>query len=334
MPRKKNPSKTYGQKIIHLFAEMLFSNEKRSLSELAKMLDCSKQTVSRIIDDITLAYSIQIEVSFQGQQKYFRVKRPKSVLPVNLSESELSILQMCHAFTEHLLGKQLFDQAARAIEKNKSQLPESSIISSKHFANKIPGNIDYAGYHQIILDLISAMEARKVCRVRYKKISVSKAKSFYIKPLKIFSHKDTIYLHAKMAMYPGGRYKEPQFDPLLAIHRIEGLEITNTSYEFPDNYNFEKAFNQHFGVMNEGVQKVTIEFSGWAAGYVSERNWSTDQEIINKKDGNVILTFTTSSEPELITWILSFGNEAKVLEPARLIKEIKKNITAMQAIYE
>ena len=28
MPRKKNPSKAYGQKIIQLFAEMLFSNEK------------------------------------------------------------------------------------------------------------------------------------------------------------------------------------------------------------------------------------------------------------------------------------------------------------------
>ncbi len=334
MPRKKNASKTYGQKIIYLFAKMLFSNEKRSLSELAQMLDCSKQTVLRIIDDITLSYSVQIEESFRGKQKYFRIKRPKTVLPINFSKSELSTLQMCHAFTKHLLGQQLFEEAARAIEKNKSQLSESSIISSKHFASIIPGNIDYTAHHQIILDLISAMEDKKVCKVRYKNISVSKTKSFYIKPLKIFSHKDTIYLHAKMAMFPGRPYKEPQFDPLLAIHRIEDLEITDTSYEFPDNYNFEKAFNQHFGVMNEDNLKVTIEFTGWAAGYVSERNWSMDQEIINKKDGNVILTFTTSSEAELITWILSFGSEAKVLEPSRLIKEIKENITAMQSVYE
>jgi len=76
---------------------------------------------------------------------------------------------------------------------------------------------------------------------------VSKAKSFYIKPLKIFSHKDTIYL-------------------------------------------------------------------------------STCK--------NVILTFTASSEPELITWILSFGSEAKILEPEWFIEEIKENITAMQSVYE
>jgi len=74
MPRKKNSSKTYGQKVIHLFAEMLFSNEKRSLSELIQMLDCSKQTVSRIIDDITLAYSIQIEESSKENKNILALK--------------------------------------------------------------------------------------------------------------------------------------------------------------------------------------------------------------------------------------------------------------------
>ncbi|MDA3789149.1 MAG: WYL domain-containing protein [Desulfobacula sp.] len=47
-----------------------------------------------------------------------------------------------------------------------------------------------------------------------------------------------------------------------------------------------------------------------------------------------ISIFTTSSESELITWILSFGNEAKVLKPVRLIGEVKENIKSMQSIYE
>ena len=178
------------------------------------------------------------------------------------------------------------------------------------------------------------MEAKKVCKVRYKNISVSKAKSFYIKPLKIFSHKDTIYLHAKMAMFPGKLYKEPKFDPLLAVHRIEALDVTDTHYEFPVNYDFEKIFNRHFGIIEEKKFQVNIEFSDWAAGYVTERIWSPDQTITDKEDGKVVLKFTTSSEPEIISWILSFGREAKVIEPIRLVQKVKKNISAMQSIYK
>ncbi|NDY73090.1 hypothetical protein DO021_15515 [Desulfobacter hydrogenophilus] len=334
MPKKRNSSKTYGQKIISLFAHMMFTGKKRSLSELAQMLDCSKQTVLRLIDDITLSYSVKIEESYHGRQKYFRIERPKTILPVNLSETELGVLQMCHAFAKHLLGKQLFNEATTAIEKSRSQLPPKCNPSSKHFASIIPGSIDYTEYHQIILDLISAMEDRQICKIKYKSISESKAKLFYIKPLKIFSHKDTMYLHAKMAIFPGRPYKEPEFDPLLAVHRIEAIEETDTHYEFPGDYNFEKAFNQHFGVIQGKAFQVTVEFSGWAADYVAERIWSPDQSITHTEDGKIVLMFTSSSEPEIISWVLSFGVEVKVLQPILLAEKIKKNISDMQLIYK
>lgn len=330
MPKKTDPDRTYGQNIIALFAKLLFSNEKHSLIDLSRMLNCSKQSVMRMVDDITSFYDVPLTESYEGKRKYYEIKKSHGAAPlVNISESELHVLQMCRAFTEQLLGRQLFDEASRALLKSQALLPDGKTVSSKHFASFIPGSIDYTAQHEIIRSLIKAMDEKKVCKITYKSIMAQKAKTFYIKPLKIFSHKDTIYLHARMAKYPGKLYKEPRYDPLLAIQRIKNIEITDTFFEFPANYDFEKIFNENFGVIKEKAFEVTIELSGYAAQYAGERTWSADQKITSRKDGKIKLTFTASSTPELFAWILSFGAEAKILKPDFLVEEVQSRIKKM-----
>jgi len=334
MPEKRDFYSSYGQKIISLFAKLLFSRQRHSLIELSRMLHCSKQTVLRLVDDIKMAYGVDIEESVENRRKYYRLKRRVGVDPtLNLTESEISILQMCRAFTEHLLGRQLFDEAAQALLKSQAHLPEKQRVDSRHFASFIPGTIDYTGHHQTIRRLIKAMDEKKICKITYKRIMADRAKTFFIKPLKIFSQKDTVYLHARMAGYPGKPYKEPDFDPLLAIHRIKNLELTERSFEFPKDYDFEKFFNQNFGVIKEEDFKVEMEFTGYATEYVAERIWSPDQKLIKKKDGTAKLKFSASSEPELISWVLSFGDEAKVVKPNWLIDKIKQIVISIQREY-
>jgi len=247
MPEKRDSYSSYGQKIISLFAKLLFSRQRHSLIELSRMLHCSKQTVLRLVDDIKMAYGVDIEESIESRKKYYRLKRRVGVDPtLNLTESEISILQMCRAFTEHLLGRRLFEEAAQALLKSQAHLPEKQRVDSRHFASFIPGSIDYTGHHQTIRLLIKAMDEKKICKTAYKRIMADRAKTFFIKPLKIFSQKDTIYLHARMAIYLGKPYKEPDFDPLLAIHRIKNLELTERSFEFPKDYDLEKFLNTDF----------------------------------------------------------------------------------------
>ncbi|MCK5202567.1 MAG: WYL domain-containing protein, partial [Desulfobacterales bacterium] len=153
----------------------------------------------------------------------------------------------------------------------------------------------------------------------------SRAKTFYIKPLKIFSHKDSVYVHAHLARPPGKPYSEPEYNPLLAIHRIKKVELSDRRYEFPKNYDFEKTFKQNFGVIKEDAFKVEVEFTGWAARYVAERIWSPDQKI-QKKNGNTKLTFSASSEPELVSWVLSFGDEAKLIQPPWVKEKLRNSL--------
>ena len=176
------------------------------------------------------------------------------------------------------------------------------------------------------------MNEHRICKVTYKSILESKVKIFYIKPLKIFSHKDSVYLHAQLARAPGKTYVAPKFDPLLAIHRIKKIETTERYFVAPKNYDFDKVFKQNFGVIKEKAIKVEVEFNGYFAKYVAERIWSPGQSI-RKKNGKTILKFNASSKPELLSWVLSFGEEAKVIKPEWLIKDVKKKTQKIQHRY-
>ena len=144
---------------------------------------------------------------------------------------------------------------------------------------------------------------------------------------------DAIYLHAQKAKEPGKPYRAPKYDPLLAVHRMKAVDMTDVKFQ-PDKFDFEKAFNQQFGLIKDKAFEVEAAFTGWAASYVAERIWSPDQEILKKGKNKIILKFTASSEPELISWLLSFGEEATLIKPQSLVKELEATIARMTACYK
>ncbi|MEE9912020.1 MAG: WYL domain-containing protein [Deltaproteobacteria bacterium] len=333
MPAKHDLYKSYGEKLISLFIRLLFSGECHSLTELANTLNCSKQTVLRLIDNIRKSYGIAIEETKQGNRSFFRIKK-LAALPgtVPLTEAELQSLQLCKAFTQHLVGKKLYAEATQAILKSKTALAGNQQMGECHFAAFRPGTIDYTPHHQIIHTLIDAMEKQKVCKLTYQAIESPRPKTFYIKPLKLFSYHDAIYLHAQKAKEPGKPYRPPKFDPLLAVHRMKSVAMTDVTFQ-PEKFDFEKTFNQHFGIIKDEAFEVEVAFTGWAAAYVTERRWSQNQEIIQKGKGRIILKLMTSSKPELIGWLLSLGEEAKLLKPDWLVKEMETKIRALADCY-
>ncbi|MBC2704287.1 WYL domain-containing protein [Desulfobacula sp.] len=335
MTKKIKPDKDHGQKVIELFFKLYFSPYEYSLTELSRELGCSKQTIGRIVDKINSSTEgIKIEDFIKDRRRIFKIKKEKiPAKEMNLSQSEYGILQMCCAFTKHLIGKEIFDQALNALGKSQILIKNRETVSAKHFGAFTPGTIDYSGHQGIIKDVIIAMENSKVCKITYKSILNQEPKIFYIKPLKLFSKDDIIYLHAQMAKAPGKVYKAPKFDPLLVIHRIEALEITETPFKFPDNFDFEKSFNRTFGVIKEDSFQARVEFTGYAAKHVKERIWSHDQIIKGKKGDKVELTFTATSYIETLSWILSYGHEARVLEPDWFVEEMQGEINKIYESY-
>jgi len=334
MAGKRDLYRSYGQKLMSLFVRLMFTGERHSLTDLSRSMDCSKQTIIRLMNDIRMAYGVEVEESTEGNRKYYRIRRKANALPASpITEQELRTLQMCRDFTEHLLGKPLYEEATRALLKSRSLLPEGDKVFACHFTAFRSGTINYTSRDQVIHLLVEAMNKKVICRLAYRALGGKSVKAFYIKPLKLFSYRDTVYLHAQLARTPGKSYRSPKFDPLLTVHRIETVELTDRNFTPPENFDFEKIFNRSFGIMKDENFTADVEFTGWAASYVAERTWSSDQEIKKTGNNSILLSFSAASETELIAWVLSFGVEAILIKPAWLVKEMKANILNLAKRY-
>ena len=67
-----------------------------------------------------------------------------------------------------------------------------------------------------------------------------------------------------------------------------------------------------------------------ARSIIREDIWADNQTIeIDKKEGAVKLVFTTSQWIPVLRWMLSFGENARPLEPDWFVEEWKTNIIKM-----
>lgn len=329
MPTKQQPDATYGEKLITLFARLLFSGEWVTLTQLAHELGCSKQTVLRLIRDIEAGYSVPVETDLQGQRRLYRIPRRVPHKPAAmLTHDELESLLMCRAFTEHLLGSDRFDLATRAIEKTTQLVADDELhaVSSADFGVFRPGSIDYRPFHGHLRTLTEAMQEQRVCKIRYRKLDTPAPEILHIKPLKIFAWRETIYVHTREAHTPAATTKRRDYDPLLALQRFEAVEMTEVPFRKPRNYDFEKIFNRHFGLIRGKPFKVIAEFTGWAADYVAERQWSPKQTITRKPDGHLRLEFDAVSLPEVVTWVIGFADLCRPLQPRALLAAIQERV--------
>lgn len=325
MQKKKAPDRSYGEKLIALFAKLLFTGRAYSLTELARRLACSKQTVLRLIDDITLAYDVPLRDEMRGNRKYVWIERrpeDESLEPAALlSATEHRTLQMCRAFTEHLLGADSFAEVERALEKSGHHLPPGVEGGEAVFGVVRSGVIDYSAHENVLRVLLAGLDERRVCEIDYQALSAPEPKTFRIKPLKVFAHRETVYVHARKAKMPGKPYKTPKYDPLLALQRFRGARLTDLKFRRPAGYDFEKVMNQGFGVWNQRKFRVELELTGWAAAYARERVWSPDQGIEDLGEGKIRLGFWATSEPEVVSLVLGFGGEVSAVAPKRILGE-------------
>ncbi len=339
MQKKLNPDRSRGQNLISLFARLFFSGRKYSLIELADSLECSKQTVITLINELETLNWLNLDQSMQSGRRYYQVKRALvSKNRIALTDEEMDTLIMCRAFTGHLLGRDQFDAAMSALHKSSQLLLDTPENDDKNEARIYgvyrPGAIDYTPFQPQWQTLLQAMEKSLVCEISYKKVLDKRPKKSRIKPLKIFSHRETVYVHARYAKEPGKLFKAAHYDPLLALHRIQKVTLTDTPFSKPEDYDFEKTFNEHFGVIKQKKFAVKAELTGWAAGYTAERKLSPDQKITRRKGGKVIIEFSATSEPEVLNWVLGLGNEAKLVAPAGLVDQLRELVADLTQLYK
>jgi predicted DNA-binding transcriptional regulator YafY len=110
--------------------------------------------------------------------------------------------------------------------------------------------------------------------------------------------------------------------------------LREEKFTIPSSFDFRQITGSRFGVHWGGAkEQVKIRFSPKAGPYVKERTWHPSQEITDNADGSVVLSLTVDHSLELKRWVLSWGREARVTEPEKLVLELQEEIKNMSRGY-
>ena len=148
-----------------------------------------------------------------------------------------------------------------------------------------------------------------------------------IMPFQLVFDSGSMYLYAASS---NPRVPGPRLYKLSKMHNVQ--VITSKTFDLPANFRFREAFEEgRFGAFQyDEAYEFKLEFSGEARSTVRECVWSDNQKIEeNQQADTTTISFTSSQWIPIFRWLLSFGENARPLEPDWLVDQWKESIEKM-----
>lgn len=312
MPRKLDEDYTYGAKLLKLFRRLMLDGRKHYQVELAEWLNCSKQTVIRLIAEIEAEIGISLESGLEGHKKWYRI-HSISRSRFGLELEELRYLSICRDLATPYLSAQAKQRVDESIF-NMSMLLADPAYANREEAQRpqyqffSKGRIDYTPHHEQLELLVEAKTQKLACLIRYKAAGREEPRDHRFAVDQIVTMNNAIYV---LGAILSDDFRAVRHFSHLAIHRIIDVTLTNKHFSIQ----FPKYSEELFGLPWHEPRKFSIHFrAGKVADYVQERIWSDSQTIRIQEDNSIILELMTQSEPELLAWVRSFGDDAHIVE--------------------
>jgi len=315
-----------GLRLVQLYILLCSTGRPYTLTRLAGMFRCSRQTILRMMDQMHRVPGTDLDTWVHKKERFFRIApRPTSPNMVFTSEG-IRHLALCRDIVRHLLPETFQEELRETLNAVSRDVPDSTDALTSFAEPWVKGHIDYTPFQAILEDVQTAMHERRLCRVTYAARSSGGRHRYLAAPLHIIAYREALYLRCWLYDAPA----RPTDDfRTLAIHRIKRLRVHDAP--FPDKP--EDDHDPNFGFPFHEPIRVRVALWGGAATYVGERTWSRDQKLTRRNDGARILTFTATSRLEVIAWVLSFGPDAELLEPEELREEMREVVEGIRAHY-
>ncbi len=186
-----------------------------------------------------------------------------------------------------------------------------------------PPRIDPAAQAAIYQALLQEKQAN----VTYLPRGASETKTYVINALALVVRDQVIYLVCTMRDYGDIRH--------LVLHRIQRCELLDQPSTRLDDFDLDAHILQgEFGLpQGEGRIVLEAEFTKEAAVGIYECPLSDDQTITDLANDNVLIRATVLDTAELRWWLLGFGDQVVVLEPAPLREEFKEIAVNLASFY-
>ncbi|ASK61996.1 WYL domain-containing protein [Virgibacillus phasianinus] len=231
--------------------------------------------------------------------------------------------------------------SARFITTNekKKLINKMKQLTSKHIGKTLPEpimfgltkNMDYELVKLNIDCVHRAISEGKALTYKYGKYNVEKEFEFhrdgdryYVEPYALIWQNDFYYLIGYFAGTQEIRHYR--------LDRIREIEISEQTFVKNNDFHLQEYINQSFHMFAGEEIWIKVQFHADLVNVVLDRFGK--EADIKKIDGDhFVLTTKAKLSSGLINWILTWGNQAKVLSPDYLVDQVKEKIKQMQEVY-
>lgn len=264
-------------------------NEKwRANVDLSRGEDLPRQTFDRWKGGILDLFGILIDCEQRGGYHYY-IANPKE-----LSEGKLRTWLLNTYGTEETLSSNLS-------------------IHDRILTENIPSSQDH------LSTVLEAMKSNNMLHITFKAFTMKESKRFLVEPYCVKMSAQRWYMLARNTEHKNLR--------LYSLDRIEAVEISNTRFVLPDDFNAKDYFAEFFGiVLDESVplQTIILRADKYHQNYMRTLPLHPTQREIFACDDYADFELKLRPTYDFYMKLMSFGNMIKVLEPKNLQEEICK----------
>ncbi len=167
--------------------------------------------------------------------------------------------------------------------------------------------------------LLHAIKKRLQIKFTYQKFWEEEFSQRLVEPYALKEFKNRWYIMAKDS-------KDHNIKSF-ALDRLTNLEITNQTYQYPDNFSIEQSYRYCFGIIspnNEEPQDIILSFDPLQGKYIKTLPLHETQQVLVDNDEEMKIKLKLCLTYDLIMELLSFGDSMKVIEPKSLANRIKQ----------
>jgi predicted DNA-binding transcriptional regulator YafY len=294
------------------------------VAQLAAEEDCHTRTIWRDLAAIQSAGFPLYSEKDGSKSRYCFVEGYKFHLPVPFTVTELMSLYFYRDILSIFKDTVFYESLDELFRKVKATLPPESLSYLRRIEQTFHIGFkpfkDYSSFREVIQQINEAVLNGRVVEMRYYSLSSKRETTRKVDPFKVWFFNGTLYLIGWCHVHDEIR--------MFVLDRVKLLHVTNDRFIPPDDFDLDEYMRDAFGVIRSDVEQVVIRFDPSLERYLKENIWHPSQVFKKHKDGSLLMTMEVGGLREVMSWVMGFGREAEVLEPAHLRQAVAAELSS------
>jgi predicted DNA-binding transcriptional regulator YafY len=275
-----------------------------------------------------LGYFAPIKYS-KAEGGYFYEEDGYTIAELSLGDDDLEAIRFAAATLDQFRDVPIFKQYESAIEKIINRVNISTNPADKtldQFVQFEKSTVSLG--NEYLGPLLDHIRSRKGVRIQYRKFQDDKVKEYELHPYLLKEYHNRWYLvamdtdHSKIRTF--------------GLERIAHLETGDKKFTPDKNFNADLFFKYSIGITERAdkPQDIVLSFDPVPGKFLVTQPIHPSQFIVSENKNNMVIGLKVLVTPELTSFILGYGAQVKVLKPASLRQEIKKQLSEAIGFYK